>query len=145
MNTSVGVSGAPPRAGGALRVTIWIATIILALLFCGIGFMKLGTPIPKLVAGGLKWAGQYPPWFVRLMGAIDMAGGLGVLLPALTRVAPRLTVLAALGCTVLQICAIAFHSSRGEFSVLPLNFVLLALSLFVLWGRSKKAPILPRR
>jgi hypothetical protein len=28
--------------------------------------------------------------------------------------------------------------------VLPLNFVLLPLSAFVLWGRSKRVPISPR-
>lgn len=32
----------------------------------------------------------------------------------LTRIQPRLTVLAALGLAVLQVCAIAFHLSRGE-------------------------------
>jgi hypothetical protein len=54
-------------------------------------------------------------------------------------------VLAALGCTVLQVFAITFHVSRGEAVVTPLNFVLLALSLFVLWGRGRKAPIASRQ
>ncbi|WP_284202115.1 DoxX family protein, partial [Mesorhizobium tianshanense] len=52
--------------------------------------------------------------------------------------------LAALGCTLLQISAIIFHATRGEFAALPLNFLLLALVAFILWGRSKRAPILPR-
>ena len=55
------------------------------------------------------------------------------------------TVLAALGCAVLQVIALVFHLSRGEAPVTPLNAVLLALSLFVLWGRSRKAPIAPRQ
>jgi hypothetical protein len=46
---------------------------------------------------------------------------------------------------VLQVLAFAFHAYRGEFGVLPVNVVLLALSAFVFWGRSRKAPILPRR
>jgi hypothetical protein len=92
----------------------------------------------------MPWTGQYPEGFVRFMGLVDLAGGLGILLPALTRILPRLTVLAALGCVVLQVCALVFHLSRGEAMVTPLNVVLLALSLFVLWGRGKKAPILPR-
>jgi hypothetical protein len=40
--------------------------------------------------------------------------------------------------------AFAFHISRGEAAVTPLNILLLALSLFVLWGRNSKAPVAPR-
>ena len=69
---------------------------------------------------------------------------IGLILPALTRILPRLTPLAALGVSIIQVLAMLFHVSRGEFMVLPLNVVLLALSLFVLWGRERKAPISPR-
>jgi hypothetical protein len=85
-----------------------------------------------------------PNWFLDLTGILDVAGGIGVLLPAVTRIEPRLTVLAALGCTLLQIAAIIFHLSRGEAAAVPLNFVLLALSMFILWGRARRAPIAPR-
>jgi hypothetical protein len=37
-----------------------------------------------------------------------------------------------------------FHASRGEFPALPLNVILLGLAAFVLWGRSRRAPIEPR-
>jgi hypothetical protein len=67
-----------------------------------------------------------------------------MLVPSLTRIMPRLTVIAAMAATVLQILAIAFHVSRGEAALTPLNFVLLALIVFIFWGRSKKAPIAPR-
>lgn len=124
--------------GIALRVSLWIAQVLAFIAFSGIGAMKLLTPIPKL-AETVHWATQYSETFVRVIGGIDLAGGLGILLPALTRIKPGLTVVAALGCTVLQVLAIAFHLSRGEAEVLPLNFVLLALSAFVLWGRARKA------
>ena len=126
-----------------LRIGLWAAQIVLALAFVGIGLMKLTTPIPDLAAM-MKWAGEYPPAIVRFMGLIDLLGGIGVLLPTLTRILPRLSVLAALGCTVLQVLAIGFHVSRGEFQALPLNALLIALSVFVLWGRGRKAPIFPR-
>jgi DoxX-like family len=81
---------------------------------------------------------------VRFMGVVDMAGGLGMLLPAITRIKPQLTVWAALGCVVLQACAMVFHISRGEAMVTPMNLVFLALSAFVFWGRRSRAPILAR-
>jgi hypothetical protein len=130
--------------GRALRIGLWVAQGLIFLVFASAGLVKLLTPIPQLAAM-MPWAGQYSEAFVRSIGLIDLAGGIGILLPALTRILPRLTVLAALGCAVLQVFALVFHISRGEAAVTPLNFVLLALSLFVLWGRGRKAPIAPRQ
>ncbi len=44
----------------------------------------------------------------------------------------RLTVLAAFGCALLQVCAVVFHVSRGEVANTPFDLLLVALSLFVL-------------
>jgi len=132
-----------PPVGKPLRVGLWVAQILVAVVFCGAGFVKLTTPIPELSAM-MPWTGQYPAAFVRAIGLIDIAGGLGILLPSLTRILPRLTVLAALCCVVLQVLAIAFHLSRSEAMALPLNFVLLPLCAFVLWGRARRAPVRPR-
>lgn len=130
--------------GRALRIGLWIAQGLIFFIFGSAGLVKLLTPIPQLAAV-MPWAGEYSEPFVRFIGVIDLAGGIGILLPAATRITPRLTVLAALGCTVLQVFALVFHVSRGEAAVTPLNFVLLALSVFVLWGRGRKAPIAPRQ
>lgn len=134
----------PATPGRALRIGLWSAQALLAMVFIWAGLIKLTTPIPQLAAM-MPWAGQYSETFVRFIALVDLAGGIGILLPALTRILPRLTVLAALGCAVLQVLALIFHIARGEAEVTPLNIVLLALSLFVLWGRSSKAPIAPRQ
>jgi uncharacterized membrane protein len=105
--------------------------------------MKLTAPIADL-SKTMPWTGQLPLAFVRSMGVIDILGGLGVLLPAITRILPWLIVWAAVGCTVLQVLAIAFHASRGEFQVLPLNFILLPLAVFILYGRARKLPLQAR-
>jgi len=141
MSTTTFETAAPGRA---LRIGLWAAQLLIAIAFIGAGLVKLTTPIPQLAAM-MPWAGQYSETFVRSIALVDLAGGFGILLPALTRILPRLTVLAALGCSVLQVIALVFHLSRGEAEVTPLNIVLLALSLFVLWGRNGKAPIAPRR
>jgi uncharacterized membrane protein len=132
-----------PSSGRGVNVMLWIAQVLVSVTFIAAGYVKFATPIPEL-AKLIPWTGQLPVAFVRFIGLVDFTGGIGILVPALTRIKPRLTVLAALGCTVLQILATIFHLSRGEANVTPLNFVLLTLSVFVLWGRRKKAPILPR-
>ena len=129
--------------GKPLQIALWVAQILVFVPFCLFGSMKLFMPIEQLAAMW-AWPGAVPAWFLHLTGLLDVAGGLGILLPAVTRIHPKLTVLAALGCALLQIAAIVFHSSRGEFPALPLNFILLALSIFVLWGRAKRAPITAR-
>jgi hypothetical protein len=127
-----------------LNVALWIAQGLVAALFILFGVMKLVMPIAEL-SKTMLWAGQLPEWFVRAIALVDLAGGIGILLPALTRIRPQLTVWAALGCTVLQGLALVFHLSRGEAMVTPLNVVLLLLAAFVLWGRSTKVPVLPRQ
>lgn len=133
----------PAGGGGTINVLLWVAQVLISVMFIMSGYLKFTTPIPEL-AKMMPWTGQLPVAFVRFIGVVDFTGGIGILFPALTRIQPRLTVLAALGCTVLQILALLFHISRGEANVTPLNVVLLTLSVFVLWGRSKKVQILSR-
>ena len=126
------------------NIGLWIAQIVLAAVYVMAGFMKLSQPIDALVASGMTYAGDYPELLTRFIGTMEVLGAIGIILPAATRIMPKLTPLAALGFSVIQILAIGLHSTRGEFQVLPVNLVLLALSLFVLWGRTRKAPIAPR-
>jgi uncharacterized membrane protein YphA (DoxX/SURF4 family) len=132
--TTSSIASPGRQANRALNIGLWVAQSLIFVSFVAFGCMKMFMPVSQLAAMW-AWPGQVPVPFLRLMGIIDAAGGIGVLLPAVTRFQPRLTVAAALGCTVLQICAIVFHVSRGEVSVTPLNFILLALSAFILWGR----------
>jgi hypothetical protein len=105
--------------------------------------VEAGTPVPEL-ATKMPWMGQVSPSFLYATAAFDILGGFGLLLPSITRIKPGLTVLAALGCVALQASAIVFHFSRGEGVNTPFNFLLVALALFVAWGRSWRAPISPR-
>lgn len=126
------------------NIGLWVAQVILAAVYVMAGFMKLTQPIDALVASGMAYAGDYPELLTRFIGTMEVLGAIGIILPAATRIAPFLTPLAALGFSAIQVLAIGLHSMRGEFQVLPVNLVLLSLSLFVLWGRSRKAPISPR-
>lgn len=92
----------------------------------------------------IPWAGEVSPVFLYVTALFDLLGGLGVLLPSLTRIQPQLTVVAALGCVALQVCAVVFHVARGEAAETPVNFFFAGVAIFVAWGRSVKAPIAAR-
>jgi hypothetical protein len=141
MSTSTPATTTPISKG--LSVGLWIVQGLLALTFVGTGVWKLATPIPEL-AGKMPWMGQVSPGFLYATAVFDVLGGLGILLPSVTRIRPGLTVLAALGCVALMAGAAVFHVSRGEAASTPFNVLLAALSLFVAWGRRSKAPISPR-
>jgi uncharacterized membrane protein len=117
-----------------LHVSLWCVQGLLAVLFTGTGVWKFLTPIPELAAM-IPWAGEVSPAFLYATAVIDLCGGLGILLPSLTRIRPGLTVLAAVGCALLQVSAILFHLSRGEAANTPFNVLLVALAAFVAWGR----------
>lgn len=131
-----------PTANKFLSPALWTVQLLLAAFFLLTAFSKLVTPAAEL-AQSIPWTAEYPG-LVMLTALVDLLGGLGILLPALTRVMPRLTPLAAIGLIALQILAAAFHLSRGEGAVVPLNLVLIALAAFVWWGRSRARPIAPR-
>ena len=142
MTTALSTASAP--TGKAWTIGLWVAQILLAAFFGFAAYMKLLMSPEALAGMGLVWAQEYPMWFVRSIGFAELAGTLGIVLPALTRIQPGLTPLAALGFSTIQVLAIGFHLSRGEGALTPFNFVVLAVALFVLWGRSRKAPIAAR-
>lgn len=121
-----------------LVLGLWAAQILLAAFYAMVGFMKLTQPIATL-AGMMGWPGVLPVWFVRAIGTAELAGAIGLILPAATGIKPRLTELAAVCLVALQLCAMAFHISRGEVKMLPINLVLLSLAAFIAWGRRSRA------
>lgn len=122
------------------HITLWILQVLLALAFGMAGFMKLTTPIAEL-AKQMPWTGDVPVSLVRLIGVAELAGALGLILPALTRIRPALTILAAGGLALVMVLAAGFHLTRSEMPMVVPNLVLGFLAGLVAWGRSKKTPI----
>jgi uncharacterized membrane protein YphA (DoxX/SURF4 family) len=131
------------RPSRALNITLWVLQVLLAAAFVMSGLSKVATPIAQL-ATQLPWVIDFPALLVRFISVAEIAGALGLILPSLTRIRPGLTPLAALGLVAVMLFASAFHLSRGETMMLPVNLLLAALAGFVAWGRSRKAPIQPR-
>ncbi len=127
----------------ALHITLWVLQTLLAAMFLMSGLMKVSQPIEKL-SQMLPWASQMPELIVRFIGAAEVLGALGLILPSMLRIQPKLTPIAALGLAVVMLFAVFFHLSRGETPAIGMNFVLIAIAAFIAWGRFKKAPIAPK-
>ena len=131
------------KSSKVLHITLWVAQLLLAFTLLWSGTMKLLQPIEQLSAMW-PWAGEVPVALVKLTGIVDVLGAFGLVLPALLRIKPQLTPLAAVGVIVLMVCASIFHILRGETSQIGVNIVFAIIAAFVAWGRFKKAPIAAR-
>jgi len=124
------------------NVVLWIAQVLLAGMFLMIGVMKVSTPLEEL--SKMMPLAKDAPALLRFIGLSELAGGLGLLLPAALRIKPWLTRWAAIALGGVMVLAMAYHIARGEFSAIGINILLGVVAAFIAWGRSAKAPILER-
>lgn len=117
-----------------MNVAIWVLQVLLALAFLAAGLMKVSQPRQRL-ATSMGWVEDFSDPTVRAIGALELLGALGLLLPALTGVATVLVPLAAVGLAVLMVAAAITHRRRGELPLIGINAVLLVLAVVVAWAR----------
>ncbi len=134
----------PVQSSKGWNIGLWVVQALLAAMFLMAGATKLMSGSAELVAMGMGWAENAPLLLIKFIGLGEVAGALGLILPAATRIMPQLTKLAAVGLCVVMVLAAGVHIFRGEFEVVPVNAVLFALAALVVWGRANKAPIAPR-
>jgi len=96
------------------------------------GFTKIAKAKEDLLAEPrMAWAGEFSPGQIKAIGAVELAGAVGLVVPWLTGVATILTPVAAVGLALVQVGAAIVHARRGEFATVPINVVLCALAVFV--------------
>jgi uncharacterized membrane protein len=117
-----------------MSIALWVAQGLLAVAFLAAGATKLAQPKEKL-AKNMAWVEDFSQSTVRLIGALEVLGAIGVVLPALTGILSWLTPLAALGLAATMVGAILTHLRLGEHSAVVPPVVLLVLAAFVVYGR----------
>ena len=126
-----------------MKIALWIVQALLAVAFLGAGGLKAFTPIEGL-AQQMAWVVDVSTQGIRFIGFAELAGALRLILPALTRILPWLTPLAAAGLVIDMLAATVFHLTRGEFGNIVPTLILLVLAAFVAYGRWKLVPIASR-
>jgi uncharacterized membrane protein YphA (DoxX/SURF4 family) len=135
-----------PGARPALNRVLWTLQVLSGFFFAGSGFGKvllydaaLYAAAPRAVA----WYAAVPQPLIVFIGVCEVLGGIGLILPAMTRVQPKLAPLAAAGLALTMILAAGFHITRGELGLVPANLVLGGVTAFIAAGRWKLRPIAP--
>lgn len=109
-------------------IAYFVVAAVLAFVALATGLMKIVRPKEKLLAMGapFAWAGDFSPNQIRGIGALEVLGAIGVILPMALGVVPVLAPLAALGLALVQVGAFVVHARRGEKPYL--NVVVFALA-----------------
>ena len=123
-----------------MNTVLWIVQVLLAAEFLFSGVMKFVTPVEEMTKQM-----ALPGWFLHFIGAAEVLGGLGLVLPGLLHTNTGLTPLAAAGLVVIMIgaCVITLMIGGGALVLIPLVTGLLAA--FVAYGRWRVVPLPERR
>ncbi|MER6722102.1 MULTISPECIES: DoxX family protein [Streptomyces] len=115
-----------------MELAYWIVAGLLAVFYLYAGGKKAVQSKERL-APMMGWVDTVPMGLVRGIGAVEILGAAGLVLPPLTGVAPVLAPAAALGLVLLQVLATGLHVSRGELKETGLNAALIVLAAVAAW------------
>ena len=116
-----------------MNVTLWIVQGLLAFAFIAVGAMKLFAYEKFKAQSEKKRPAGIARGLAAFIGAAEIAGGVGIVLPMATNIAPSLSLWAAVGLSTIMLLAIGFHWRRHESALAP--GILLLFAAFVVFGR----------
>jgi uncharacterized membrane protein YphA (DoxX/SURF4 family) len=120
-----------------MNLTLWIIAGLLAAAYLVAGVGKLIMPKEKIAAtgAGARWVEDFSASGVKAIGAVEVLGAAGLILPPALDIAPVLTPLAATGLVLLMAGAAYTRLRRHEAKYMVADLVYLVLAGFVAWGR----------
>ena len=113
-----------------MNTALWVLQGLLAAVFISAGAIKTFVPKSKLVAK-LTWAEDYSDVQVKLIGLVELLGGIGLVVPWYTGILPILTPIAAAALVPVMVGAAVVHVRRKEppYPAVVLGLLSLALAL----------------
>jgi hypothetical protein len=115
-----------------MELAYWIVGGLLALFYLYAGGKKV-TQSQERLRPMMGWVDTVPMPLVRTIGALEVLGAAGLILPPLTGIAPGLAIAAAAGLVLIQVGGIVTHVSRGEARMIGLNIGLLVAAGVAVW------------
>ena len=117
------------------NVLLWVIQGLLAALVLFAGSMKFIMPVAAMQQGPIKFSGT----FLRFIGICEILGGLGLILPGVTKIRTGLTPLAASGLVIIMIGATVTTIITGPVGGAVVPLVAGVLAAGVVYGRFPQA------
>ncbi len=131
----------PTQEERNVNTALWIATGLLAAVALFGGITKTFVPKEKLTAhAGGEWTRDASTGFVRTLGILEILAAIGLVLPAVLRVAPVMVAVTAACWVLLMLGAMITHGRLGQYGLVLLNTAYLALAVYIAWGRAVVEP-----
>lgn len=112
-------------------IALWVGQGLLAALFMFAGGFKLVASAEMLSQGPVV----LPLAFIRFIGACEVLGAIGLILPGVFRIHRELTPLAAAGLVIIMIGATTLTAMSGEVSGAIMPFVVGVIAITIARGR----------
>lgn len=122
-----------------MNILLWVLQVLFGLNFFFIGVIHF--IIPPGLPGPMSWMYELSPALHTFSGTAEILGGLGLILPGLTKIKTKLTSWAGLGLVLVMLGAIIWHLQRGEIVNIFINIVMASLVGFIAYGRWKLSPL----
>jgi hypothetical protein len=119
-----------------MNIALWITSGLLALVALVGGITKAFVPLDKLSHHeGAAWTRGANPAFVKTLGVLEILAAIGLVLPAVTDVAPVMVPVTAVCWVALMVGAMITHGRLGQAKLVMVNVVYVALAVFIAVGR----------
>jgi putative oxidoreductase len=144
MSTSASNSfPAHPFGPSPMSLSLWAAQALGALTVGNAALVMLTKPVPEVVGRLGGWLPVMSEPNTHRLGFILLLAAFGVVAPSLARIAPWVSAVAAAGLALALLGAAFVHGFRGELLLVLVDLALFATMVFIAWGRTFKAPIVP--
>ncbi len=118
-----------------MNLALWAVQVLLAIVFGFSALIKGTQSREQAVRLGMTGVADVPTPVMRFAALCEVLGVIGLFAPLLTGILPILTPMAALGLAMIMVLAARIHVGLGEPLTAAGNLLLLAMCLFVMWGR----------
>jgi hypothetical protein len=120
-------------------VVLWVIQGLLTAVFLFAGGFKLALPLAALAK-----LSPLPAPFLKFIGACEVTGAIGLIVPGLLHVRTGLTPLAAAGLVIIMVGATVITVATQGVAPAVVPFVVGILATAVAYGRWRVAPLAGR-
>jgi hypothetical protein len=121
-----------------MNVVLWILQVLLAAAFLAHGLLLLNPP-PDIA---VQMNAELPRAFWIFLGVAEVLAAVGLTVPGILRIKPRLIAAAAWGVIIVMVAATLWHLVRAEWTSSVITFILLVMAVVVarMRGGSRQIP-----